>query len=72
MLSAYRFTTEANLDIQRICRDLGGLTPAATDALMAKIDETCGLLAQHPLMGRARPQLGEGLRSFPVGKYLVF
>ncbi|MBI2929415.1 MAG: type II toxin-antitoxin system RelE/ParE family toxin [Verrucomicrobia bacterium] len=71
-MSAYRFTTEANLDLERICRDLGSLNPVPADTLMARIDEMYELLAKHPLMGRARPQLGEGLRSFPVGQYLVF
>ena len=29
-------------------------------------------LAATPGMGSARPELGESLRSFPVGNYLVF
>jgi len=30
------------------------------------------LISQNPKMGRERPELAEGLRSFPVGKYVVF
>jgi toxin ParE1/3/4 len=30
------------------------------------------LPAEHPLVGRPRAALGEGLRSFPVGNYLIF
>lgn len=31
-----------------------------------------GMLVQNPLLGRERPDLQPGLRSFPVGSYLVF
>ena len=30
------------------------------------------MLADQPNSGKARPDLGDGLRSFPVGRYLVF
>jgi toxin ParE1/3/4 len=30
------------------------------------------MLVQNPLAGRERPELQRGLRSFPVGSYLVF
>ncbi len=30
------------------------------------------MLAANPLAGRARSELHEGLRSFPVGSYVVF
>jgi toxin ParE1/3/4 len=30
------------------------------------------LLAGQPLMGRARPELGADIRSFPVGRCVIF
>ena len=30
------------------------------------------MLAEQPKSGRERPELGEGLRSFPVESYLIF
>ena len=30
------------------------------------------MLADHPQSGRARTELGEGLRSFPVGRVVIF
>ncbi len=33
---------------------------------------TCRRLAEYPLMGRARPDLQSGLRSFPHGDYVIF
>ncbi len=36
------------------------------------IDEKLRCLADFPGIGRARPELGRGLRSFPVGNYILF
>jgi toxin ParE1/3/4 len=30
------------------------------------------MLASHPEMGLARPELGEGLKSFPEGRFVIF
>jgi toxin ParE1/3/4 len=37
-----------------------------------RIEAASRLLATQPRMGRPRPQLREGLRSWPVGDYIVF
>ena len=44
----------------------------AADHWTDQLDEKFGLLATQPLMGRARDELLPGLRSFPVGRYVVF
>jgi toxin ParE1/3/4 len=46
--------------------------PDAADAFLRKIDAKLNLYAAHPQMGTNRSRLGRGLRSFPVGNYLVF
>ena len=46
--------------------------PDAADAFLRKIDAKLKLYATHPQMGTDRSRLGRGLRSFPVGSYLVF
>jgi toxin ParE1/3/4 len=45
--------------------------PAAADRLLERIDERCQLYAEQPLMGEARADLGQALRCFPVGDYVV-
>ena len=40
--------------------------------MLDRIDATCQLLAQQPLMGQARPELAADLRSFSVGNYVIF
>lgn len=42
------------------------------DAFAGLIDEKFHALARQPGMGRARPELGKSLRSFPVGRYVIF
>jgi toxin ParE1/3/4 len=42
------------------------------DAFIDLIDQKFQELAKHPQMGRSRDELAEGLRSFPVGKYVIF
>lgn len=44
----------------------------AADDFLDTIDLKCKLLSESPLMGRARNELGPNLRSFPVGRYIVF
>ena len=46
--------------------------PDAADALLRKLDETLGMLSEHPNAGQRRPELRPRLRSFPVGNYLIF
>ena len=45
---------------------------ANADTLASRIDKTFKLLARRPGIGRARPELYPDLRSFVVGKYVVF
>lgn len=45
---------------------------AAADALIDTIDSKCGILAEHPHMGRRRTELGSDLHSFAEGRYVVF
>jgi toxin ParE1/3/4 len=47
-------------------------SPDAADRFLALISEKCELIATSPEMGRRRDELAPGLRSFPVGRYLIF
>jgi toxin ParE1/3/4 len=42
------------------------------DAFIDIIDGKLRTLAAQPMMGRARDELMAGLRSFPVGRYILF
>ncbi len=43
----------------------------AADRLLDEIEEKCSLLADHPQLGPARPDIAEDCRYFPVGSYLI-
>jgi toxin ParE1/3/4 len=45
---------------------------AAADRLLDRIDEVCTKLAAAPELGRSREELAPGLRSFPVGRHVIF
>jgi toxin ParE1/3/4 len=63
---------QAELDVTSIWAFIADDNARAADALIDRIDKTADLLAETPLAGRARPELGPGLRSFPVGSYVIF
>jgi toxin ParE1/3/4 len=66
------FSKEANLDIEEISTYIFDLNPVAAYRFLDALDKTCELLVEHPLLGRMRSELGEGIRTFAVGNYLIF
>ena len=71
-MSSYRNSSDANADIEGIALHIFDLNPVAAQRFLNSLEDTCDLLATHPLIGRPRPELGDNLRSFPVGNYLIF
>ncbi|MDD5141277.1 MAG: type II toxin-antitoxin system RelE/ParE family toxin [Verrucomicrobiales bacterium] len=71
-MSSYRYSSDANSDIEEIALYLFDLNPTAAHRFLDSLEETCELLAAQPLIGRSRPELADDLRSFPVGNYLIF
>ena len=67
-----RKTVLAEQDLDDIWFSIALDNPDAADALLDKIGGVSVLLAENREMGRARPELLEGLRSFPVGNYILF
>ncbi len=71
-MNSIRFSTEANLDIEEILDYIFQLNPVAAHRFLNRFDEILEMLAEHPLIGRLRPEFGKDLRSYPVGNYLIF
>ena len=44
----------------------------AADRLIDKLFDKCMLIVHSPQIGRERPEIADGIRSFPVGRYLIF
>ena len=62
----------AEADLIEIWRYLAERSPSAADRLLDRVEEVSFMLAEYPHAGRARPELLENLRSFPVESLIVF
>jgi toxin ParE1/3/4 len=65
-------THKASGDLLRIYSYLVERNPTAAEALLRRIDEKLGQLAELPFIGRERASLAPGLRSVIVGNYVLF
>lgn len=73
MTATYRLTARAEADVRAILmhsRDVWGVDQ--TVAYHAALESRMVWLAEHPDLGRLRPELADGLRSFPEGKHTLF
>ena len=69
---ALRRSSRARADILDIWSYIAERNPAAADRVLDAIERIFGAIAAHPLIGRARPELAEGIRSFVVMSWVVF
>ncbi len=68
----YRLSPEARSDLDSIWDYIADDNIPAADGLLHKVHEKLRLLAEAPGVGRPRDELAPGLRSLPVGNYLLF
>jgi len=62
----------AKADLSEIWEFIAEDSDDQDDAFIDLIDQKFQLLAQKSGLGRRREELAEGLRSFPVGRYVIF
>ena len=66
-----RRTAQAEEDLIELWLYIAQDNPSAADRLLEEIEDKCSLLAAHPQLGRARPDIARDCRAFPVGRYLI-
>jgi len=72
-MSRIRFTHSAETDLLELWVTIAEENLIAADEILDVIQATATLLGTQPEMGRARPELAEGLRSLPTRTpYLIF
>ncbi len=71
-MPAYSLRPEADQDLEQIRRHIAEDNPDAALRLLQQFRDTFRNLADFPMMGTARDELGNELRSLPVGNYLIF
>ena len=69
---AIRRTARARVDIRDIWHYIAERNLPAADRVLDAIERIFHLLASHPMMGRERPELSPGIRSFVVMSWVVF
>lgn len=67
-----RKSPRAKSDLIEIWEYIAEDGEARADAFIDRIDKKFRTLAQRPGIGRLRNELAEELRSFPMGRYLIF
>ncbi len=65
-------TAQSRQDYAEIWDHIAADNLVAADRLLDRFDDTLALLAVAPGIGRLCEELAPGLRSFPVGNYLIF
>lgn len=59
-------------DITEIWGYIADDSELQADAFVDRLDAKFQLLARQPGLGRVREELAPGVRSFPVGRYVIF
>ena len=68
----YSLSREARQDIDGILIHIATDNIDAAISFNDRLEDVCLMLGENPKAGRERPELNEGLRSFPFGNYLIF
>ena len=67
------FSRAAETDLLELWLTIAEDNPVAADDVLDAIRETSLLLGSQPRMGRERPELFDGLRSFPTRtRYILY
>lgn len=62
----------AKIDLTEIWDYIAEDSATRADIFIETIEQKLKILAERPSMGRMRDILGDGLHSFPVGRYVIF
>jgi len=62
----------AHFDLFEIWDHIATDSTAQADKMSEKFDRAFFRIAENPQMGRVRDELKAGIRSFPVGRYVIF
>ena len=66
------FSLAASDDLMEIALFIAEDNPERALSFIEELEDPCHLLSASPGIGTARPDLREGLRSMPHGRYLIF
>lgn len=64
--------SKAKVDIAEIWAHIAEDSEVHADAYLDRLDAQIQMLALRPALGRQRPELGPAIRSFPLGRYVIY
>jgi toxin ParE1/3/4 len=67
----HKLSPQALTDLDEIWDFIAQDDPDAADRFVETLHEACGLIFSMPRVGRSRPELARGLRSFSHGSYVT-
>ena len=67
-----RFSDQAQVDLAELWDYVAEYNTDTANQRIDRIIAVCQMFADNPELGRKREEFRAGLRSFPVGNYLVF
>lgn len=67
-----RYNQIARTNLAEIAEFIAEDSKVQAGRVISGIRKTCHTIARTPGIGRFRPDLTEGIRSFPVGSYVIF
>jgi toxin ParE1/3/4 len=72
-MARVRFTQSARTDLLEAWLFIAEENPTAADGVLDAIEHEATTISEQPLMGRARPELAAGVRSWPTSTpYILF
>ena len=71
-MARFVLTAEARNDLDEIWQYIAVESEITADKVIAEIIQRFPRLAEFPEMGRERTELAAFIRSFPVGRYIIF
>ena len=66
-----RFTPAAKEDLRGISRFIAQDNPVRAYSFVDDLESQTRRIAKNPLAYRLRPEMGEGLRACPFGRYMI-
>jgi toxin ParE1/3/4 len=66
------FSPAANHDLMDIASYIAQDNPGRALSFVDELEDSCHRLDVSPGIGTARPELGDGIRLWPHGNYLIF
>src|SRR5438045_3622133 len=72
MGNSFHRRPQADLDLDSVWDFIAAANVSAADSLLDRIGRSLQMLADNPKPGRAKPELGQQMRSLAVGNDVIF